>query len=141
MTDFIGCLAAVLTTGGWISLYLAIAGKPLSLMTPYWLIVIPALFINTLFLFFTTGAFHSFKKSINFFIHQIRARFFPSEFEKLVSGVLDDIEKSDVLADKIIRLQGSGPKMTASLNAENGDDASGGRASVGSILARRTSKA
>jgi len=81
-------------------------------------------------LFFTTDAFDTFKEYVYFFVHQIRARFFPSEFEKRVSGLLDDIEESTALAEEIIRLRSNNSKLAAGIHAENVNDTSGGGAAV-----------
>jgi hypothetical protein len=67
---------------------------------------------------------------LHLFVHLLRARFFPNKFEKLVSGVIDDIEESDAILSEIIRLRSGSPETVARLQPESGHNVPCGGASV-----------
>jgi hypothetical protein len=77
-------LIVLLVTGGLNCLHLARTGKPLSLMIPFCLIVIPAWLLTS---FFFSELFQYF---IYFVVHKIGPRFFPNTFRKFSQRLVNE---------------------------------------------------
>ena len=80
-------------------------------------IMISLLLLFLLVCFFTSEFFKDFIKSV---IDKIRSRFFPTEFEKLVTGVADDIEVSDAISSELVKRKGGIAERITYLEPEIG---------------------